>query len=59
MSDSPTPSGKSGTLEPCPEPLPPVVVETMKMVFRETHGGEMTAEDREYLGIEGCEEETA
>jgi hypothetical protein len=46
----------TGTLEPCPEPLPAVVVETMKMVFRETHGGEMTPEDRDYLGITECEE---
>ncbi|HET9743301.1 MAG TPA: hypothetical protein VFQ00_11175 [Terriglobales bacterium] len=41
----------SGTLGEEPKPLPPVVVETMKMVFRETHGAEMTHEDREFLGI--------
>ena len=40
-----------GTLEDVPSPLPPSVVETMKIVFRETHGGEMTPEDREFLGI--------
>ena len=40
-----------GTLEDVATPLPPSVVETMKMVFRETHGGEMTPEDREFLGI--------
>lgn len=40
-----------GTMENGPDPLPPAVVETMKLVFRETHGGEMTAEDREFLGI--------
>ena len=40
-----------GTLEEAVSPLPPSVVETMKMVFRETHGGEMTPEDREFLGI--------
>ncbi len=40
-----------GTLEEVATPLPPAVVETMKIVFRETHGGEMTAEDREFLGI--------
>ena len=40
-----------GTLEEAAAPLPPSVVETMKMVFRETHGGEMTPEDREFLGI--------
>lgn len=40
-----------GTVEDRPDPLPPAVVETMKLVFRETHGGEMTAEDREFLGI--------
>jgi hypothetical protein len=40
-----------GTVEDGPNVLPPALVETMKMVFRETHGGEMTAEDREFLGI--------
>ena len=40
-----------GTLEEADTPLPPSIVETMKMVFRETHGGEMTPEDREFLGI--------
>ena len=40
-----------GTLEEAAPPLPPAVVETMKIVFRETHGGEMTAEDRVFLGI--------
>jgi hypothetical protein len=40
-----------GTLEEVATPLPPALVETMKIVFRETHGGEMTAEDREFLGI--------
>lgn len=41
----------TGKLEDHSAPLPPAVVETMKIVFRETHGGEMTAEDREFLGI--------
>lgn len=42
----------SGTLEDeVSTPLPPAVVEAMKIVFRETHGGEMTPEDREFLGI--------
>jgi hypothetical protein len=40
-----------GTVEDGPNLLPPALVETMKLVFRETHGGEMTAEDREFLGI--------
>ena len=40
-----------GTLENVAAPLPPAVIETMKMVFRETHGGEMTPEDRVFLGI--------
>jgi len=40
-----------GTLEEVATPLPPSVIETMKMVFRETHGSEMTPEDREFLGI--------
>lgn len=44
-------SQASGTLEEASTPLPPAVVETMKIVFRETHGGEMTPEDREFLGI--------
>jgi hypothetical protein len=41
-----------GTLPEANAPLSPAVVETMKIVFRETHGGEMTAEDREFLGID-------
>lgn len=41
----------TGKLEDQSSPLPPAVVETMKIVFRETHGGEMTPEDREFLGI--------
>jgi hypothetical protein len=41
----------SGTLEEVSAPLPPAVVETMKIVFRETHGAEMTPEDRAFLGI--------
>jgi len=45
------PLEECGTLQDIPVPLPAAVVETMKMVFRETHGGEMTAEDREFLGI--------
>ena len=40
-----------GTLREVSTPLPPAVIETMKIVFRETHGGEMTPEDREFLGI--------
>lgn len=46
-----TPIEDCGTLQEPAAPLPPSVVETMKIVFRETHGGEMTAEDREFLGI--------
>lgn len=42
-----------GTLQEATAPLPPAVIETMKIVFRETHGAEMTAEDREFLGISG------
>ena len=41
----------NGRLEDQAAPLPPAVVETMKIVFRETHGAEMTPEDREFLGI--------
>jgi len=44
-------SENCGTLEEAATPLPPSVVETMKIVFRETHGGEMTPEEREFLGI--------
>jgi hypothetical protein len=47
----PIPLEDCGTLQESAAPLPPAVVETMKIVFRETHGGEMTAEDREFLGI--------
>lgn len=47
----PMPAECNGTLEDTAAPLPPVVVETMKIVFRETHGAEMTPEDREFLGI--------
>jgi hypothetical protein len=47
----PIPLEDCGTLQETAAPLPPAVVETMKIVFRETHGGEMTAEDREFLGI--------
>ena len=41
----------NGTLDDQAAPLPPALVETMKIVFRETHGAEMTPEDREFLGI--------
>ena len=40
-----------GTLNEAASQLAPAVIETMKIVFRETHGGEMTLEDREFLGI--------
>jgi hypothetical protein len=40
-----------GTLDAPAGQLAPAVIETMKIVFRETHGGEMTSEDREFLGI--------
>jgi hypothetical protein len=40
-----------GTLDEAGSQLAPAVIETMKIVFRETHGGEMTLEDREFLGI--------
>lgn len=54
MNSQPTETDENatcGTVEDGPNSLPPAVVETMKLVFRETHGGEMTAEDREFLGI--------
>jgi hypothetical protein len=34
--------------------LPEVVIENMKLVFRKTHAGEMTQEDRDFLGIPPC-----
>lgn len=34
--------------------LPEIVIENMKLVFRKTHGGEMTQEDRDFLGIPPC-----
>jgi hypothetical protein len=40
-----------GTLDAAAPQLAPAIIETMKIVFRETHGGEMTLEDREFLGI--------
>jgi hypothetical protein len=40
-----------GTLDEAGCQLAPSVIETMKIVFRETHGGEMTSEDRAFLGI--------
>ena len=46
-----SPNEQCGTLEERTTPLSPAIVETMKIVFRETHGGEMTPEDREFLGI--------
>jgi hypothetical protein len=51
VEESPSPAETCGTLKQSDNPLPPAVVETMKIVFRETHGGEMTREDREFLGI--------
>ena len=34
--------------------LPDVLIERMKIVFRCTHGGEMTQDDRNFLGIPPC-----
>ena len=51
VEESLSPAETCGTLKQSDNPLPPAVVETMKIVFRETHGGEMTPEDREFLGI--------
>jgi hypothetical protein len=34
--------------------LSDALVERMKIVFRKTHGGEMTQEDRNFLGIPPC-----
>src|SRR5438270_7023274 len=42
-----------GTLQP-PKQLAEVLSERMKIVFRRTHGAEMTQEDRDYLGIPPC-----
>jgi hypothetical protein len=42
-----------GTIEPR-ESLSDALIERMKIVFRKTHGGEMTQEDRNFLGIPPC-----
>ena len=34
--------------------IPEASVERMKLVFRTTHGKEMTEEDRNFLGIPPC-----
>jgi len=44
---------KCGTVESNEKPSE-ALVERMKIVFRETHGGEMTQEDRNFLGIPPC-----
>ena len=44
---------KCGTVESHVKPSE-ALVERMKIVFRETHGGEMTQEDRNFLGIPPC-----
>ncbi|GEM_PF-2852577 len=44
---------KCGTLEGM-EKLPDALIERMKIVFRRTHGAEMTQEDRNFLGIPPC-----
>jgi len=44
---------KCGTAEPRVQ-LPEALIEKMKLVFRDTHGGEMTQEDRDFLGIPPC-----
>lgn len=36
------------------ETLSEALIERMKIVFRATHGGEMTPEDRNFLGIPPC-----
>lgn len=36
------------------EKVSDIIVERMKIVFRKTHGGEMTQEDRDFLGIPPC-----
>ncbi|MBV9072134.1 MAG: hypothetical protein JOZ10_00770 [Acidobacteria bacterium] len=48
-----TVSSNCGNTHP-PELLSEAVVERMKMVFRSTHGTEMTKKDRDYLGIPPC-----
>ncbi|HEU5232185.1 MAG TPA: hypothetical protein VFU50_04945 [Terriglobales bacterium] len=34
--------------------VPEALIERMKLVFRTTHGTEMTEEDRNFLGIPPC-----
>jgi hypothetical protein len=42
-----------GTTEPRENPSE-AVIERMKIVFRRTHGAEMSQEDRNFLGIPPC-----
>jgi hypothetical protein len=34
--------------------VPEALIERMKLVFKKTHGKEMTEEDRNFLGIPPC-----
>lgn len=44
---------KCGNAQPPKEPSA-AVIERMKLVFRRTHGADMTQEDRDFLGIPPC-----
>lgn len=53
MPEPQTPHENCGNIKDfgvAPDPL----IERMKLVFRRTHGEEMTEEDRNFLGIPPC-----
>ena len=47
---------KCGNIQP-PESPSEAAIERMQLVFRRTHGREMSQNDRDYLGIPPCEGE--
>ncbi len=53
MSEPENPHEKCGNLKKLGV-APEALVERMELVFRKTHGKEMTEEDRNFLGIPPC-----
>jgi hypothetical protein len=53
MPETDIPEKPCGTIEGQGS-LSDALIERMKLVFRKTHGGEMTQEDRNFLGIPPC-----
>ena len=53
VSDAQSPHEKCGNIKNLGA-LPEAVMERMKLVFRKTHGNEMTEDDRNFLGIPPC-----